>query len=187
MPQLALSELPASGIATLSGLLTGYIYNLDALPIPPTPFTRRRLLKPLKAYRIPSSLSALLSRVFRPLIGSAAAPRRAHRVLPGQTNESQLRAQAGALAALLGGRIGMGGTGMPGGAAGVRVRRRANGAAVVVPPIETDPVVPVTPARSPVDAVRGGTQVAAAAVGEWVSELAGGEGARAPTETEIAA
>ncbi|KAI9638582.1 uncharacterized protein MKK02DRAFT_23518 [Dioszegia hungarica] len=197
--QLILSDMPASGLAATTGLLTGYISHLDALPIPHTPFTRRRLLRPLKAYRLPSSIAALLSRLFSPIMGSAAAPRRSHRVVPGQTNESQLRAQAGALAALLGGRMGLAPT------------RPAAPRAVVAAAARRGPVVneglpghpapataaggsaPSTPARQAtgmrgqVEGVRAGTQVARAAVGEWVSELAGGSEARAPTEPEIAA
>jgi hypothetical protein len=77
LPQLILSDPPASIIASIAGVMTGYIYRSDTVPLPS--LTRRRLLRPLKTYRIPLSLYLLLARLFRPLVGGSAPPRRAHR------------------------------------------------------------------------------------------------------------
>lgn len=184
--QLVLSDPPASLLAASTGLLTGYIYNLSALPLPGTPFTRRRLLRPLKAYRLPSSIHTLLGRIFGPILGTAAPPRRAYRTIPGQINESQLRAQAGALSQLINGRMGLGGRASAA-AGGTTAAQQQETPRTGVQPrprgiISPTPTNPLTPAPQP---GRTGAAGARAAMGEWVSELAGRGGARAPTEEEI--
>jgi hypothetical protein len=154
--------------------MTGYIYRSDTVPLPS--LTRRRLLRPLKTYRIPLSLYLLLARLFRPLVGGSAPPRRAHRTLPGETRATGAAPDvvtAGALRTLLGGRQGGArgglGVGVPTRAgAGVRTRGEGEGN------------------DDGVDGPRGGAGGARAAVGEWVSEMTGRGAARAPTEDEIA-
>jgi hypothetical protein len=174
LSQLILSDPPASIVASIAGIMTGYIYRSDTVPLPS--LTRRRLLRPLKTYRIPLSLYLLLARLFRPLVGGSAPPRRAHRTLPGETRATGAAPDvvtAGALRTLLGGRQGGArgglGVGVPTRAgAGVRTRGEGEGN------------------DDGVDGPRGGAGGARAAVGEWVSEMTGRGAARAPTEDEIA-
>lgn len=174
LPQLILSDPPASIVASIAGVMTGYIYRSDTVPLPS--LTRRRLLRPLKTYRIPLSLYLLLARLFRPLVGGSAPPRRAHRTLPGETRATGAAPDvvtAGALRSFLGGRQG----GARGGL-GVGVRTRAGaGVRTTVEGEGND---------DGVDEPRGGAGGARAAVGEWVSEMTGRGAARAPTEDEIA-
>ncbi|ORY22757.1 hypothetical protein BCR39DRAFT_550848 [Naematelia encephala] len=167
--QLFLSYPPRSVLASLAGLLAGWIYRLDNLVLLPS-LSRRRVLRPLKTYRIPLSIHTLLARLFEPLAGSSLPPRRSVRVLPGQMRESSARTttastvEPSTLRSLLSSRIGAG-------AAPPRPPRPSNGTT------ETGSTVPPPSA----------TGSARAAMGEWVSEMTGrGQGgARAPTEEEI--
>ena len=147
-------------LASLCGLLAGYLYRTDDLFLLPS-LSRRRIFRPLKSYRIPLSLHLLVARIFQPLVSNSTPPRRVNRVLPGQISDSSARGTAIAgppppsLRSLLAGRMGQG------------AARRSAG---------TEAARPVQP---------GGAR---AAMGEWVSEMAGrGEaGTRAPSEEEIA-
>ncbi|ORX39734.1 hypothetical protein BD324DRAFT_614782 [Kockovaella imperatae] len=193
---LYLSDIPASVLAASSGLLTGYLYRTDTL-IPLPSFRYRRLLRPLKTYRIPLSLYSLLSRLFTPLIGESTAPRRANRVLPGQINSTSSALRPGtapSLSSLLAGRLG-----------GANLTRRPTATTPVqtedrpvTPPVGT-PINTATPSRAAAirqtlldraAATSGngpGAGSARGAVGEWVSDLTGRGSARAPTEEEIGA
>ena len=166
--QLFLSNPPSSILAALTGLFTGWLYRKDTLVIIPS-LSRRRAFRPLKSYRIPSSIHGLLARIFNPLVGPSAPPRRANRVLPGQIAESGARTTALAqpsFRSLLAGRMGEGPV------------RRTPGAASSA----------TTPSQTAVPSVSAGAGAARAAMGEWVSEMAGtgGAGTRAPSEEEIA-
>ncbi|CAD6584234.1 MAG: hypothetical protein TREMPRED_003776 [Tremellales sp. Tagirdzhanova-0007] len=165
--QLFLSKPPASILAAFTGLFAGWLYRTDTLVIIPS-LSRRRAFRPLKSYRIPSSIHTLLARVFNPIVGSSAPPRRANRVLPGQVAEFGARTTAVAqpsLRSLLAGRTGEG-----------PVRRTSAGAGTASRPSQTA-----------VPSVSAGAGAARAVMGEWVSEMAGtaGAGPRAPSEDEI--
>lgn len=83
--QLLLSDPPASILAALSGIIAGMWYRSDTLIAIPSSRSRRRIhIRPLRSYRIPLSLHLLIARIFSPLLGYSAPPRRANRVLPGQ-------------------------------------------------------------------------------------------------------
>ena len=116
----------------------------------------------MKSYRIPLSIYLLLARLFEPIRGSSAPPRRANRVLPGQVVDAGLRSTPippPSLRSILAGRLGDGPS-----------RRLASR----------------TPQNAAAAAVSGS---ATAAMGEWVNEMAGRgrEGTRAPSEEEISA
>ncbi|WWD15788.1 hypothetical protein CI109_100212 [Kwoniella shandongensis] len=189
--QLVLSSPPASILAALSGLLAGYIYRTDTLfPLPSLSFSRRRLLvrRSLKTYRIPLSLHLLLSRLFSPIVGTSLPPRRSNRVLPGQITETR------------GSTTATGGEGVGGTRPTLRslLAGRLSGATTatpVAPNVGTAGPIPTTPQQARARAARvEETRTeerepgsATAAMGEWVSEMTGRSGARAPTEDEIAA
>lgn len=142
----------------MTGLFAGWLYRTDTLLFVPT-FSRRRVVRPLKSFRIPLSIHLLLARIFDPIVGSSIPPRRSNRVLPGQISDSGARTTAipqPTLRSLLAGRVGEG-------AARRTVSRPPNG----VPPV--------------------GAGGARAAMGEWVNEIAGtgGAGATGPSEEEI--
>jgi hypothetical protein len=139
--QLFLSFPPGSILASLSGLVTGYFYRTDTPFFLPSLSRPRRLLRPLKAYRIPVSLHNLLARIFTPLIGNSAPPRRSNRVLPGQVRDASAPEPPTGLGGLLAARAGLAPTPRP---------------ALETPGDET-PTNPPAP--------RG----ARAAMGEWVS------------------
>lgn len=154
-------------LAALTGLFAGWLYRTDTRLFIPF-FSRRRVFRPLKSYRIPLSIHLLLARVLDPLIGSSAPPKRTNRVLPGQISDSSARTTVmpqPSLRSLLAG-----------------AGRMREGAARRTPAGQASrPVQNVIPAAA-------GTGGARAAMGEWVSEMAGrgGAGTRAPSEEEIA-
>ncbi|KAK8869937.1 hypothetical protein IAR55_000505 [Kwoniella newhampshirensis] len=191
--QLALSSPPASVLAALSGLLTGYIYRTDTLfPLPSLSISRRRLLvrRSLKTYRIPLSLHLLLARLFSPIVGTSAAPRRSNRVLPGQITETRGTATG----------VGIGAEGTTRPTLRSLLASRLSGSTAnttttgAVPP----PTIPARTSGSTMaspqrrseradDAEERESGSATAAMGEWVSEMTGRSGTRAPTEEEISA
>lgn len=172
-----ISSPPSSILASIVGLVTGYLYRTDTLfPLPS--FSRRRAFRPLKTYRIPLSLHVLLARLCSPLTSTSAPPRRGHRALPGQvdgraaTTAVQSQQAQASIRSLLTSRL----------AAAQRQQRPEipstpdrNGAAVRDPP------------DTATSASTTGTGGARQAMGEWVNEMTGRRGgARAPTEEEIA-
>ncbi|WVN85205.1 uncharacterized protein L203_100350 [Cryptococcus depauperatus CBS 7841] len=180
--QLILSKPPSSILVSLMGLLAGYIYRTDTLfPLPSLSLSRRRFFsrRPLKAYRLPYSLHNFLSRVFSPLIGESAPPRRADRVLPGQVTE-----QFAGLAAenILGGAN-----------LGFRGSARSTLGSIFASRLAAERAQnPAENATTPRDNARverssGEPGSTTAAMEEWMSEMTGRSGARAPTEEEIGA
>jgi hypothetical protein len=141
--QLSLSSPPGSALAALSGLITGYLYRTDTPFLLPSLTRPRRIWRPLKAYRIPLTLHNLHARIFAPLIGTSAPPRRANRVLPGQVRQAP---EDSALTSLL----------------------TARGLAPPAAPQEA-PAPPQAPAPAAASAAAAGTARARAAMGEWVS------------------
>jgi hypothetical protein len=176
-------------LASLSGLAAGYLYRTDTLLLPSS-LRHRRILKPLKSFRIPISIYNLLQRLFHPLIGTSPPPRRNLRTLPGQINEATaLRAQRMATASQLAGPTFsslLAARMNPGAAANPSVTRRVQAAGLAanrVPGAAATPR-PAPPAESTRPAAATGAR---AAMGEWVSEMTGGNGVRAPTEQDITA
>ncbi|RXK35291.1 hypothetical protein M231_07462 [Tremella mesenterica] len=168
--QLFISNPPASILAASSGLLTGHLYRLDTLLSLPLPSHRRRFLRPLKAYRLPLSLHILLSRLFSPLIGQSAPPRRSNRVLPGQTQGTATTTAVNPptrnLRNLLAGRL--------------RPSARGGGQVPIVPPSPGD----AQNIRNRENVIVPGS--ARAAMGQFVTQMTGPE-QRLPSEEEIAA
>ncbi|KAK1924713.1 hypothetical protein DB88DRAFT_509787 [Papiliotrema laurentii] len=174
--QLVLSHPPLSVLAAASGLMTGYLYRTDTLLLPS--LRHRRILRPLKSYRIPLSIYNLLARLFQP-ISNSAPPRRSHRVLPGQISDATREAnvQRATLSSILAGRIG----------ASTATPRRT--AAAAASPATDRPTGTVRDTAVDTETTPpSGARAARAAMGEWVSEMAGraAGGARAPSEEEIA-
>ncbi|TYJ55364.1 hypothetical protein B9479_003979 [Cryptococcus floricola] len=167
---------------SLLGLLTGYIYRTSTLfPLPSFSPRRRRLLvrSSLKDYRISQPLFDLLARFFGPLVGESAGPRNAERVLPGQVNErvpglQDLAARANTATA--------------------RGADRRSLRAMLASRLQAEqPAAPGDNSLSPTgrtatvaeEDTNGEPASTTAAMGEWVSEMTGRSGARAPTEEEI--
>ncbi|OCF39893.1 hypothetical protein I317_06330 [Kwoniella heveanensis CBS 569] len=171
--QLVLSNPPSSILISLCGLVAGYIYRTDTLfPLPSLSISRRRLLtrRSLKSYRIPLSLHLLLARLFTPLAEGSHPPRRSQRVLPGQS-------ASGTTSAI------NSGPGLRGGGAGAT---RPTLRSLLSSRLAAEP----GPAGTGNGSTIAGTPEpgsASAAMGEWVSEMTGRGGARAPTEEEIGA
>lgn len=170
---LILSQPPGSFLAAASGLVTGYLYRTDTPFLLPSVARPRRLWRPLKAYRVPLSVHNLLARIFVPLLGSSAAPRRSSRVLPGQVRDSGASSTGASVFA------------QPTGLRGLAARAGLGGPTAVPRPApdraaDGDDGGDATPATPANDGAR-------AAVGEWVNDLTGRGGTRAPTQQEIAA
>ncbi|ODO11430.1 hypothetical protein I350_00210 [Cryptococcus amylolentus CBS 6273] len=166
----------------VSRLLTGYIYRTSTLfPLPSFSLRRRRLLvrSSLKDYRISQPLFDLLARYFGPLVGESAGPRNAERVLPGQVNErvpgiEDLAARANTATARGADRRSL--------RAMLASRLQAE-----QPAAPGDNSLPPTgrTATAAEEDTNGEPASTTAAMGEWVSEMTGRSGARAPTEEEI--
>lgn len=169
--QLVLSQLPGSALASACGLVTGYLYRTDTPFLLPSVSRPRRLWRPLKAYRVPLSVHNLLARIFTPLLGNSAPPRRSTRVLPGQIRDA---ADDAAVAP------------PPTGLRGLAARA---GLATAAPTRRPTAVTTAAAAGGEVTPAGNGNGEpgARAAMGEWVNEMTGRGGTRAPTEQEIAA
>lgn len=160
-------------LAALAGTVTGYLYRTDTPFFLPSLTRPRRLWRPLKEYRIPLSLHHLLARVFSPLVGQSAPPRRANRVLPGQVRDAPATDAAEIVRGLL-----------------------ANRGLAAAPPVPRRLDAPAAEGGLGLGGLGGleapspapsGSGSARAAVGEWVNDLTGRGAARAPTEQEISA
>lgn len=149
--------------------------------------------RPLKTYRLSQPLSNLFARILDPLLGRAAGPRRAYRSLPGETGigrGSDPATDATLLRALWEGRaaarqrqvaaqtgtVQRNATLAPPSLAAVAAARRS----------ATTSTAPAAESPRGVSGIAAGAGQARAAVGEWVSEMTGSPGARAPTDEEIA-
>ncbi|WVQ71502.1 hypothetical protein IAR50_001040 [Cryptococcus sp. DSM 104548] len=184
--QLVLSKPPSSTLMSLLGLLTGYIYRTSTLfPLPSFSLHRRRLFvrSSLKDYRISQPLFDLLARFFGPLVGESAGPRNAERVLPGQVNERvpNIREIAGREAAAT-----ARGANRRSLRAMLASRLQAEQPATLGAGAGENPPSPDARTRAAAEeSTNGEPGSTTAAMGEWVSEMTGRSGARAPTEEEI--